>query len=235
MVNGNISSEESLITEPRKPIFESHLIVTYFDRMENKCAFLFQTWERRMCPRCVTEQSTGLPTSHPVFLGRQCYRNPRSALGTSLVYLQLSGTWGPLYLLLTDFCKMTKNCATHWKESRFILNTGLSISIRMQKQVEDQSWPIQTLYFLPKIPILAPLPEHWELSVSYSSDFLNSTNNCKSPESPVNCEGRNLAAWAAKGIWISVHGVYFHHPWNAAGSTGWQFSNSCRRDTDILT
>lgn len=156
-INVNISSEARVITEP-KTHSENYLTVIYFYRSENKYTFLSQTWKRKMYPRCVTEQSAGLPTSHLRLLGRQCCwdqsgpptfcsGNPPNA-PSAVGYSQ-----APLCILLTDLSKTTQNCDIHFRESRFIINICLSKSLRMHKPVEDICWKEFRLspYFLPKI------------------------------------------------------------------------------------
>ena len=150
----------------------------------------------KMCDRTIS-RTTNLTSATPgktVLQGDQT-RPPTFCSGNQLSISSAVGySQAPLCLLLTDFSKTTKNCAIHLKESRFILNTCLSKCFRRHKQIEDKSWKGFRLspYFLPKRLNVATQPEHWELRVSYSCDFLNSTKNCKSAESPTNCELRDL-------------------------------------------
>ena len=157
VINVSINSEARVIMEP-KTHSESYLTVIYYYRSENKYAFLSQTWKGKMYPRCVTEQSAGLPTSHLRLLGRQSYRDqsgpPTFCSGNQPGVPSAVGySQAPLCLLLTDFSKTTHNCDIHLRESRFITNTCLSKSLRMHKQVEDRCWKEFRLspYFLPKI------------------------------------------------------------------------------------
>lgn len=118
-------------------------MVIYFYRTEKEYAFLLQTWKRKISPRCATELSAGLPTSHlRLPPGRLCYQDQtRPPTFCSVNWLSRSSAVGhsrsPLSWLLTDFSKTTKNYTIHPKNIRLILNTWFSKFIKRQKQAEE--------------------------------------------------------------------------------------------------
>lgn len=147
LTNANIHRVANIITEPKKPTYW-HLPYGYFYIAKHEYAFLPQTWERKICPICVTKSSARWPNSIWDSWEDHATEPPTFCSGISL----LSGPQDPLWVQNWLVSGRPLPTATHLQERRVILYACLSKSNRRDKQAGDKSWKGFRLSppFLPK-------------------------------------------------------------------------------------